>query len=208
MNFWIKCEFLPQRAVVIFVVPTNTQSNHVSIISQEVLLLRKIILLWAGNFSHHAFHYSLLLYAISTTKAWFFHMTEQKTVTIWVPLSSCFFFFFLLLYQLRHQVPLPPGLGTKKWKGDKGQGQTVEERKLGMTLQLETYTKFYLLEISLWSSSAGGNTAKHLQYWKPGKCIPWKKAREPKFLLLAKTEVIFVAKCVSKKAAGKKHSCF
>ena len=68
--------------VVIFVVPTNTQSNHVSIISQEVLLLRKIILLWAGNFSHHAFHYSLLLYAISTTKAWFFHMTEQKTVTI------------------------------------------------------------------------------------------------------------------------------
>ena len=110
--------------------------------------------------------------------------------------------FFLLLYQLRHQVPLPPGLGTKKWKGDKGQGQTVEERKMGMILQLETYTKFYLLEISLWSSS-GGNTAKHLQYWKPGKCIPWKKAREPKFLLLAKTEVIFVAKCVSKKA-GKK----
>ena len=38
-------------------------------------------------------------------------------------------------------------------EGDKGQGQTVEERKLGMTLQLETYTKFYLLEISLWSSS-------------------------------------------------------
>ena len=126
-------------------------------------------------------------------------------------LSSSFILlllFFLLLYQLRHQVSLPPGLGTKKWKGDKGQGQTVEERKLGMTLQLETYTKFYLLEISLWSSSAEGNTAKHLQYWKPGKCIPWKKAREPKFLLLAKTEVIFVAKCVSKKAAGKKHSCF
>ena len=114
-------------------------------------------------------------------------------------------FFSLLLYQLRHQVPLPPGLGTqKKWKGDKGQGQTVEERKLGMTLQLETYTKFYLLEISLWSSSAEGNTAKHLQYWKPGKCIPWKKAREPKFLLLAKNRSYICCKMCVKKGSRKK----
>ena len=124
-------------------------------------------------------------------------------------LSSSFILLLLFFsyFSINCAIKFPSLQGLepkKKWKGDKGQGQTVEERKFGMTLQLETYTKFYLLEISLWSSSAEGNTAKHLQYWKPGKCIPWKKAREPKFLLLAKNRSYICCKMCVKKGSRKK----
>ena len=82
-------------------------------------------------------------------------------------LSSFIFFSFYQLLLPSVAESLSQGLWDQKMEGDKGQGQTVEK-----SLEL-LYNQLYLLEISQWSWG-GNTTAKHLQYWKPGKCIPWK----------------------------------
>lgn len=82
--------------------------------------------LWAGKFSHHhAFHYSLMLYASSkdSTRLVFSHDWTKKRHNL---ASFIFFSFYQLLLPSVADSPLK-GFGTKKWKVIKAKAKLLKK---------------------------------------------------------------------------------